>query len=747
MKRETGDISARERLPFRVKTEDLNGIEKKTLTGQPADAECGVDLSDQRWRKPRVPKDILFLFGGLAEPTGAVNNELLSYDCRARRWRKIPRPHAAPSVGGFSGLEFLDTVERYDPSAANVWTIVSVMPQPRSGAQVLAEEGILYVVGGFNGTELLNSGSSPCLHTESSPSIQNSDLSYAMSGVVALALMLVGIGLVVALNILRQRRDTSGSTCTTQSCLRHQEILADSVDNDTAPCINFYQHVCGRWTKSHNLSVEEVALKSIMLEGVKVLNMPVDLGSHVAHKSINFFQACTSVLNASNVPGIKTGRITHHLRTTYEAFTPVNESRLGEIVERFKSAEEFLDAHVGDSRWRPNSSEVLQYNKSLFLSLTEPVNHSRWDVMFQRYLNTTIDGVIIQVSSPLYLHALFQLAQTKGEIAINDYVATLCVQRLVHYSSPVILQSLYGSSEAAVEAVNSHCFDSTVMFYGYDVNNILLANRPLHLEMLKRLANDIDNRLLVAINFTNDNTSAPQKKNHADNTEGFGSHVRRVFEVLDMSKAEAYPRFYGGYPNVVSNPLRNRQNMFEHIKRLRMRGGFVWGSRIHRTFSTVQNFKLMIQHLDFPFFAPDAHRGAVLGGLGTRFAAAAFYDMVEGHGDDFKPLYERYKDCLSIVHTNLSSMDIQGAVAAIPVAWSVFSQAMNAAEDTLVKDMRPFSASEVFFLLGCYLLCGEPNGEVLCNEPLRQSVDFSRVYSCPVGSAMNPGKKCALVNK
>ncbi|KAH9372734.1 hypothetical protein HPB48_008966 [Haemaphysalis longicornis] len=315
---------------------------------------------------------------------------------------------------------------------------------------------------------------------EANPSVRDCDDSYAIPGLLALALLLAGLCLVVAVRLLLyQTNVTTESTCGTQSCLTLPEIPAHSVDNDTAPCKNFYQYVCGRWTKSHNMSVEDLALKTIVSEAVKVLKIPVDLQSHYNHKPVNFFRTCTSVLSSSNVPGlrrilaeggitwpdlnptpdflnalffmslrlfmpviytvqfrppflyfvpvfqsqyvkefpaelrilrelIKTRRINNHLRTTYEAFTPVDESRLAEIVEHFENAQAFFNDNIGDFR------DIIYPDKSAFLRYTEPVHKSRWDFLLRKYLNTTFNGVHFIIVSRKYFLALFELYKTKG---------------------------------------------------------------------------------------------------------------------------------------------------------------------------------------------------------------------------------------------------------------------------------------------------------------------------------------------
>ena len=59
-------------------------------------------------------------------------------------------------VGGFSGYNFLSSVEVYNPST-NTWQMGPSLKAPRSGMGVAVLEGAVYVAGGNRGTGRLRS--------------------------------------------------------------------------------------------------------------------------------------------------------------------------------------------------------------------------------------------------------------------------------------------------------------------------------------------------------------------------------------------------------------------------------------------------------------------------------------------------------------------------------------------------------------------------------------------------------------
>ncbi|XP_049526889.1 kelch-like protein 10 [Dermacentor silvarum] len=192
----------------------LNAIHK-TLTRQfmAVGVVAGVDLSPKFWLRPRVPKDILFLFGGWT--VGATNN-MLTYNCRAAKWRVMGSQYTTPrayhgaavinqciyfvggfdgrecyhsvvcfdvplarwsakanmafercyvsvavlqdhiyAMGGFDGHVRTNTVERYDVNA-NQWSMVASMNDVRSDASAAVAGGRIYIVGGFTGRVVLD---------------------------------------------------------------------------------------------------------------------------------------------------------------------------------------------------------------------------------------------------------------------------------------------------------------------------------------------------------------------------------------------------------------------------------------------------------------------------------------------------------------------------------------------------------------------------------------------------------------
>ncbi|KAH9372693.1 hypothetical protein HPB48_007780 [Haemaphysalis longicornis] len=630
--------------------------------------------------------------------------------------------------------------------------------------------------------------------SQSDTNAGNDEVLGAVVGVVMVTVALLLVGLVLAVNLRRLRPAAlNGSTCTTNSCLAYQQMLTESVDRGAPACDNFYAHACGRWTKSHNRSVQDIAWENFSIAAAMTLQTSVRITRHITLKRQNFFKACLSVVDASNALGVKevlaegdifwpqqnakpdflnalfyvsrslllpvffsvefrrhksvlvfdannysretltrllakVGRrtIRQHLRITYEAFGAVNESRLADIVDAFHKGQNLLYEYSNSSLALSDADQTKAFNtsdSSSLLLLAPSVSKVRWDTVLRRYLNITFEeirGLVVNV--PQNFRAVFNLHKEISEATMNDFVETLCVQILVRYINHKVLKSFYGNPETAIKALRKDCFTSTFTFFGYDVNHLLLDATFGAREKMIKLGDYVRASFLGVLRPNN--TTAPTKL--SDSRYNSTKSFRHVFEVLEMSHPNTYPALYDYYPDMGSNPLRNRKRIIEFYGTLQAEDISVLGRNTGKYLFRFSGFTILVPHLELPFFAQDAHRGTVLGGLGARMAAAVFYDFVESH-TEFEEIYQRNQDCLSPGTGDKPDLDIQGAVAAVPLVWAMFEKASEVTDDVLVMDLPTFKAAYVPFLSACYFLCGALDGERLCNVPLKHSVDFARV--------------------
>ncbi|KAH7968490.1 hypothetical protein HPB52_008982 [Rhipicephalus sanguineus] len=440
---------------------------------------------------------------------------------------------------------------------------------------------------------------------------------------------------------------------------------------------------------------------------------------------------------------MKTNHLLQYLTVTYEAFDNLDHDRLKEIVERLYKLTPFLERHVESSGDDLNESDDSNtYNVESFLRMTPSVSRDRWDTVLERYFVTSVANLNAAfVEGVSQFKALMKLHQDYDEPAVNDLVEALCVQSLVRYTSLDIITTLHKSSDIADVWLQKKCFFSTFTFFGYDINRYFLSKRGDALGNVEKLAKRVRREFFALLKGSENEPGSRDEQRKNASEHYFGN----VFAVLNTEAARAYPKVYLNYPNMTGDPLKNWQILNEHYHELPKTASSALLKFSDKNMTKFLEFSLLIPHLSFPYYEPDAHVGAVLGGLGLHVAAAVYYDYAESQANSTE-FYQRNQDCLAhLAGSEQADYNLQGAVAAVPVIYSIFKKAREDSGNALVQDLPPFEADRIPFMIGCYLMCGEVHGERMCNVPLKHSEDFARAYGCAPGSQMNPVKKCVMV--
>ncbi|XP_018325895.1 kelch-like protein 10 isoform X2 [Agrilus planipennis] len=127
-----------------------------------------LDINSNHLYRPRIPYDILFAVGGWS--AGSPTNFIETYDARADRWLLVMDTDNSPRayhglcalngliymIGGFDGTDHFNTVRCFDP-VKRVWKECACMYFPRCYVSVVMYEGKIYALGGYNGRVRMNS--------------------------------------------------------------------------------------------------------------------------------------------------------------------------------------------------------------------------------------------------------------------------------------------------------------------------------------------------------------------------------------------------------------------------------------------------------------------------------------------------------------------------------------------------------------------------------------------------------------
>nr|XP_023020780.1 kelch-like protein 10 isoform X1 [Leptinotarsa decemlineata] len=130
--------------------------------------EDDVDYINNYLFRPRIPFGVLFAVGGWS--AGSPTNFLETYDSRADKWLFSVDTDSSPRayhglcnlngmiymIGGFDGNEYFNTVRCFDP-LVHKWSERSCMYYPRCYVSVVVHGGNIYAMGGYNGRTRMNS--------------------------------------------------------------------------------------------------------------------------------------------------------------------------------------------------------------------------------------------------------------------------------------------------------------------------------------------------------------------------------------------------------------------------------------------------------------------------------------------------------------------------------------------------------------------------------------------------------------
>nr|CAH7766199.1 unnamed protein product [Callosobruchus chinensis] len=131
-------------------------------------SEDDIDYINNYLFRPRIPHGVLFAVGGWS--AGSPTNFLETYDCRADRWLFSVDTDSSPRayhglchlngliymIGGFDGNEYFNNMRCFDP-VKHKWSDRSCMYYPRCYVSVATHKDQIYAMGGYNGRTRMSS--------------------------------------------------------------------------------------------------------------------------------------------------------------------------------------------------------------------------------------------------------------------------------------------------------------------------------------------------------------------------------------------------------------------------------------------------------------------------------------------------------------------------------------------------------------------------------------------------------------
>ncbi|KAL1426022.1 hypothetical protein MTO96_003491 [Rhipicephalus appendiculatus] len=366
----------------------------------------------------------------------------------------------------------------------------------------------------------------------------------------------------------------------------------------------------------------------------------------------------------------------------------------------------------------------------------------RWRAAFYKYWKiASNESVPVTIESRDYFWAVFAHYRKFGDAQTMDLFGWLCVRALVPFTNRKILSSYY-ASPAIQSKHRTLCFHQTdeIMHYAFQ--------SAIALDMTSGLLVD-DVTALVAriLSSTADTLTAGWLffgECHID-----GNSKDRFLGALAKYDASYTAQAYASFPDMTDDPLVNWMETASAapsaFRYLLPAGELVLGQDMQ-----INEHPIKPAYLDIPWYALDAPRAVKLAGLGSRVAAKVFRELLSSNELclELKASTELLWKCVvaraqeDAEHLQDARDDVLVSILSSGVLWPVLEDLMTGSSSAPAS-IQSLSEIQLFFVLGCLLLCGEEHSQAKCNLPLKDNVRFASAFSCRRGTPMHPKRTCS----
>ncbi|XP_049514235.1 neprilysin-1-like [Dermacentor silvarum] len=607
------------------------------------------------------------------------------------------------------------------------------------------------------------------------------------------------------------RRRGSAAVCRTEPCREYSHRLAVTLNSSFNPCEGFTRFVCGGWRRHNQLSVRQMAFLSELRRMSYLLrSVPVP---HKTQKPLQraaaFYRSCDAVRSgdADELPKVKAAllhagvtwprlpkgsdpvdllRTLLHvsLRLRWSAVLHVSIKRypnatvvtlaplreIERIVEKHrKLAKNVRAAEVYFETLRRDfggtAGETLNFLNHVKLhntymvplagalnlskgsralesvdvfSVVPELSKERWMTELGRY-GSMSGPLVFETSKPGYVTTFLKLWKANGERGMHTFYSWSTVQTAALFANRRLLVNFYGCEDCADLHHGAFCLSKAYLLGGnqlfLDYFDELLSERAVNsarrvvANTFKAFAQRIDKWPYRDLNYTvvrDWDTATDVALGYFDPHSGLRTQVT-------CAQQATAPVLNPG--DMDDSLVENWQSIALQLADERDR----WAASEQIEFAewTVllpADFLAVLPYgLSFPSFDESATQFINQGGLGNHVASALS-----------ELFLQRYADSPG---TAISTL--QCATNANRSGDSDSSVRRSGDNDEYLEGFGGYSATAMFFVASCYVLCGGHDGVRYstgdeCDEPFRNVNGFANAFTCELGSPMNPIDKCGF---
>ncbi|XP_075543853.1 neprilysin-1-like [Dermacentor variabilis] len=410
-------------------------------------------------------------------------------------------------------------------------------------------------------------------------------------------------------------------------------------------------------------------------------------------------------------------------------------------------------------------------NRSQFENASSARPFDAWARVFSKLLSVALEQVQspatrFDLKDPAFFRALNKALAKFSEDTMVLYMAWITIFNLGPLFSAELSDSMAGSAPSSTpdRIVEARCLVLMEKLLGQCMPAAFVQLNVAQeaQEDIRRITKNIDYPLNITLTQFTANGSQPARDFSKFTTRPhlFGDNGRfaSVAE-LEQAAADALPKMSD---SVLANYRQIMSFRRAHLGKVLLRTlriGGCYAPKLDRV-----NYYRFYDHAcrsvvvspiaaTLPIYDEQTSSGLRYGAIGSLVSEALFEAFYETR-DDLSPTQrEKLNSARTCIERSIFKVDtvenmeeaflLYGGHVAL---WSAYRSEVYL-QDRRLPGLEDYSEDMLFFIAFCLIQCGGSvmPRDTLCNIPLKSSSYFADAFTCPLGSAMNLGNRCAYV--